>query len=383
MKHLRARADRDRHHRRRPGRPGHRLPPAAARPAVPHPGRQPAGRRQLAGAVGHAAPLHPGRLRRPAGPAVPRTALVLPDQGRGGRLPRRLRRPVRAPGPHRRPGRPAGGHGRRLRAADRHRDRAGRERGGGDRARSAGRRTSPTSRSSSTPRSASCTPASTAGRPSSGPAGCWSSAPRTPAPTSPTSWRPRTRRCWPGGTPGRCRSGWTTGAPGSSGRSFLFLGRHLITRRTPIGRKEMAEVRFHGGPMIRVKRADLAARGVERVPARVTGVRNGRPVAGGPRARRRHRDLVHRLPPGLRLDRPADPRSGRLAAGDAGSGRRGARACSSAASPSSTRSARWCWPGSAGTRTTSRGRSASGATRSLALSAVTRRAYPRAGRVRR
>jgi putative flavoprotein involved in K+ transport len=59
---------------------------------------------------------------------------------------------------------------------------------------------------------------------------------------------------------------------------FLFLGTHLLTRRTPMGRKEMAEVRFHGGPMIRVKRADLQARGVERVLDRVTDVRNGRPV---------------------------------------------------------------------------------------------------------
>ena len=59
---------------------------------------------------------------------------------------------------------------------------------------------------------------------------------------------------------------------------FLFLGTHVITRRTPIGRKAMQEIRFHGGPMIRVKRADLAARGVERVLSRVTGVRNGRPV---------------------------------------------------------------------------------------------------------
>jgi putative flavoprotein involved in K+ transport len=60
--------------------------------------------------------------------------------------------------------------------------------------------------------------------------------------------------------------------------AFLFLGTHVITRRTPIGRKEMEEIRFHGGPMIRVKRADLQARGVERVLGRVTGVRNGRPV---------------------------------------------------------------------------------------------------------
>jgi len=59
---------------------------------------------------------------------------------------------------------------------------------------------------------------------------------------------------------------------------FLFVGRHLITRRTPIGRKAMHEVRFHGGPMLRVKRADLAARGVERVPERVAGVRDGQPV---------------------------------------------------------------------------------------------------------
>ena len=61
-------------------------------------------------------------------------------------------------------------------------------------------------------------------------------------------------------------------------RVFLFMGTHLLTRRTPMGRSHMEEIRFHGGPMIRVKRADLAARGVERVLGRVTGVRNGRPV---------------------------------------------------------------------------------------------------------
>jgi putative flavoprotein involved in K+ transport len=59
---------------------------------------------------------------------------------------------------------------------------------------------------------------------------------------------------------------------------FLFVGRHVITRRTPIGRKAMDEDRFHGGPMLRVKRSDLTARGVDRVPNRVTGVDDGRPV---------------------------------------------------------------------------------------------------------
>ena len=47
-----------------------------------------------------------------------------------------------------------------------------------------------------------------------------------------------------------------------------------------MGRKEMQQVRFHGGPMIRVKRDDLADRGVERLTDRVTGVRDGRPVVG-------------------------------------------------------------------------------------------------------
>lgn len=64
---------------------------------------------------------------------------------------------------------------------------------------------------------------------------------------------------------------------------FLFLGKHLITRRTPIGRKAKDEIRQHGGVMLRVKRADLLARGVERVHDRVTGVRDGRPVLGDDR----------------------------------------------------------------------------------------------------
>jgi putative flavoprotein involved in K+ transport len=59
---------------------------------------------------------------------------------------------------------------------------------------------------------------------------------------------------------------------------LLFLWRHLVTRRTPVGRKEMPMIRFHGGPMLRVKRADLAARGVVRNEARVEGTRDGLPL---------------------------------------------------------------------------------------------------------
>jgi putative flavoprotein involved in K+ transport len=59
---------------------------------------------------------------------------------------------------------------------------------------------------------------------------------------------------------------------------IIFMWRHVVTRRTPIGRKEMDEVRHHGGPMLRVKRQHLEARGVVRNPARVAEVRDGRPV---------------------------------------------------------------------------------------------------------
>ncbi len=59
---------------------------------------------------------------------------------------------------------------------------------------------------------------------------------------------------------------------------LLFLWRHLVTRRTPIGRKEMSHIRFHGGPMLRVKRSDLKERGVVRNESRVDCVRDGLPV---------------------------------------------------------------------------------------------------------
>jgi putative flavoprotein involved in K+ transport len=67
----------------------------------------------------------------------------------------------------------------------------------------------------------------------------------------------------------RARLGWPV---------FVFMFRHVVTRRMPIGRKAMNEVRSHGGPHLRVKRQDLAERGVERVTNRVTGTADGRPV---------------------------------------------------------------------------------------------------------
>src|SRR5215510_3947304 len=58
---------------------------------------------------------------------------------------------------------------------------------------------------------------------------------------------------------------------------FRVVFHHVLTVRTPIGRKVRAQVLGKGGPLIRVLPQDLAAAGVERV-SRVAGVKDGRPV---------------------------------------------------------------------------------------------------------
>ncbi|MGN6795750.1 MAG: flavin-containing monooxygenase [Streptosporangiaceae bacterium] len=60
----------------------------------------------------------------------------------------------------------------------------------------------------------------------------------------------------------------------------VFAFRHVLTRRTPMGRKEMEEVRSHGGPAFRIKEDDLGRRGVVRNQARMTGVVDGRARLG-------------------------------------------------------------------------------------------------------
>ena len=57
-----------------------------------------------------------------------------------------------------------------------------------------------------------------------------------------------------------------------------FLANHVLTVRTPMGRHLRPEIRAHGGPLLRVKRADLEAAGVEHTEARVAGVRGGLPL---------------------------------------------------------------------------------------------------------
>src|SRR5215216_4688174 len=56
-----------------------------------------------------------------------------------------------------------------------------------------------------------------------------------------------------------------------------FVGHHVLTLRTPIGRKVQPEFISHGAPLIRVKLKDLIAAGVEQVP-RTVGIEDGRPV---------------------------------------------------------------------------------------------------------
>ncbi len=66
------------------------------------------------------------------------------------------------------------------------------------------------------------------------------------------------------------------------GRLFLVrlllrvVFHRLLTMKTPMGRKMRRKMLTQGGPLIRVRNADLSARGVERTP-RVSGVRDGLP----------------------------------------------------------------------------------------------------------
>ena len=67
---------------------------------------------------------------------------------------------------------------------------------------------------------------------------------------------------------------------GPGGRVFpivRFVFHHVLTVKTPWGRRARAQVMTHGDPLVRVKPKNLLAAGVRRVP-RVAGVQDGRPV---------------------------------------------------------------------------------------------------------
>jgi putative flavoprotein involved in K+ transport len=60
-------------------------------------------------------------------------------------------------------------------------------------------------------------------------------------------------------------------------RIVRFVGVHVLTLRTPIGRKAAQAQGAGGNIVVRVKRADIAAAGIERV-GKVVGVRDGFPM---------------------------------------------------------------------------------------------------------
>lgn len=57
-----------------------------------------------------------------------------------------------------------------------------------------------------------------------------------------------------------------------------FLATRVLTESTPVGRKMQPHVRQGGGPLLRVKLADLAAASVEHTEHKVVGVEDGKPV---------------------------------------------------------------------------------------------------------
>ena len=61
-------------------------------------------------------------------------------------------------------------------------------------------------------------------------------------------------------------------------RALWFVASHVLTVKTPLGRKVRPDVRAHGGPLIRVKAKHLAAAGVEHTAAKTMSVRHGLPV---------------------------------------------------------------------------------------------------------
>ena len=63
-------------------------------------------------------------------------------------------------------------------------------------------------------------------------------------------------------------------------RVLVFVGTHILNVRTPMGRKMRPHIRHGGGPLLRYRKKDLFAAGVERVVGHTVGVDGGRPVLG-------------------------------------------------------------------------------------------------------
>ena len=132
-----------------------------------------------------------------------------------------------------------------------------------------------------------------------------------------------------------------------------FVFGHVLTMRTPMGRRMRPEIRKGGGPLIRVRLGDLDRAGVERHDAKTVGVRDRRPVLADGTVL----DVANVVwATGYRPDYPF------IAAPIVGEDGwpievRGVsptvQGCTSSASRSSTPSRRCSWPAPAATRATS------------------------------
>jgi len=61
-------------------------------------------------------------------------------------------------------------------------------------------------------------------------------------------------------------------------RLLVLAGTYVLNVDTPFGRKLRPHIRHGGGPLLRYRRTELLAAGVERVLARTAGIENGLPV---------------------------------------------------------------------------------------------------------
>ena len=61
-------------------------------------------------------------------------------------------------------------------------------------------------------------------------------------------------------------------------RGLFLVGSHVLTMDTPLGRKMRPHIRHGGAPLLRYRKKDLLAAGVERVLARTVGVQDGLPL---------------------------------------------------------------------------------------------------------
>jgi putative flavoprotein involved in K+ transport len=61
-------------------------------------------------------------------------------------------------------------------------------------------------------------------------------------------------------------------------RGLFFAGTHVLTVDTPFGRKMRPHIRHGGAPLLRYRRPELRAAGVERILARTVGVQDGLPM---------------------------------------------------------------------------------------------------------